>query len=67
MKGFPLIILAGSDPEPAALPEAGANLHPLKGAKGMDLRIGGRPIIDLLLDFFRIFFTMFVIIITNLC
>jgi len=46
----PLIILAGSDPEPAALPEAGANLHPLKGAKGMDLRIGGRPIIDLLLD-----------------
>ena len=47
---IPLIILAGSDPEPAALPEAGANLHPLKGAKGMDLRIGGRPIIDLLLD-----------------
>jgi hypothetical protein len=47
---IPLIILAGSDPEPAALPEAGAGLHPIKGAKGMDLRIGGRPIIDLLLE-----------------
>ncbi|MGB5295223.1 MAG: hypothetical protein WBP34_09760, partial [Thermoanaerobaculia bacterium] len=47
---IPLIILAGSDPEPVALPEAGADLHPLKGAKGMDLRIGGRPIIDLLLE-----------------
>lgn len=47
---IPLIILAGSDPEPVVLPEAGADLHPLKGAKGMDLRIGGRPIIDLLLE-----------------
>jgi hypothetical protein len=46
----PLIILAGSDPQPAELPESGAGLHPLKGAKGMDLRIGGRPIIDLLLE-----------------
>lgn len=46
----PLIVLAGSDPNPAPLPEAGAGLHPLRGPKGMELKIGGRPLIDLLLE-----------------
>ncbi len=47
---IPLIVLSGSDPAPAALPEEGAKLHPIQGPKGMALRIGGRPLIDLLLE-----------------
>jgi len=47
---LPLVILAGSDPHPAELPESGAGLHPLKGYKGMDLKIKGLPLIDLLLE-----------------
>ena len=49
----PLVVLAGSDQQPAALPEAGAKLHPLRGPKGMALKIGGRPLIDLLLERLR--------------
>jgi hypothetical protein len=45
-----LIVLAGSDPRPATLPKSGAGLHPLWGAKAVALRIGGRRLIDLLLD-----------------
>ncbi len=47
---IPLIVLAGSDPAPAALPEEGAKLHPIQGPKGMALNVGGRPLIDLLLE-----------------
>ncbi|MEJ2086708.1 MAG: NTP transferase domain-containing protein, partial [Acidobacteriota bacterium] len=47
---IPLIVMAGSDPTPAALPEEGAQLHPIQGPKGMSLKIGGRPLIDLLLE-----------------
>ena len=47
---IPLVVLAGSDPRPAALPESGADLHPVAGPKGMALKIKGRPIIDLLLE-----------------
>jgi len=50
VKTIPLIVLAGSDSKPAALPEAGASLHPLEGPKGIAVEIGGRPLIDLLLD-----------------
>ncbi len=49
-KPLPLIILAGSDPKPAELPDSGADLHPLKGYKGMALRIRGRPLVDLLVE-----------------
>ncbi len=47
---IPLIVLAGSDPHPVILPESGAGLHPLKGPKGIQLKIGGRPLIDLLIE-----------------
>lgn len=46
---LPLVVLAGGDPDPTVLPEGAAN-RPLVGAKGMDLRLGGRPLIDLLLE-----------------
>lgn len=49
----PLIVLAGGDAKPSELPEAGAELHPLEGAKGLALEIQGRPIIDVLLDRLR--------------
>lgn len=42
--------MGGSDPVPAALPEEGAELHPIQGPKGMALTIGGRPLVDLLIE-----------------
>ncbi len=45
-QSVPLVILAGSDPQPAALPESGAGLHPIRGYKGMDLVVHGEPLID---------------------
>lgn len=47
---LPLIVLAGGDPEPPTLPESGADLHPLRGPKGLQLRVGGRALIDVLLE-----------------
>ncbi|MDX1630450.1 MAG: NTP transferase domain-containing protein [Thermoanaerobaculia bacterium] len=49
---IPLIVLAGGDPEPTILPE-GTRSHPLVGAKGMDIRLGGEPLIDLVLERLR--------------
>jgi hypothetical protein len=45
---LPLVVLAGSDPKPAQLPERGADKHPLAGPKGLQIVIGGVPLIDLL-------------------
>jgi len=50
---IPLVVLAGGDTRPSALPETGAELHPLKGPKGLALRIQGRPIIDILIERLR--------------
>ncbi len=50
---IPLIILAGGDRTPVRLPEEGAGKHPLAGLKGFDIRLGNRPIVDLLLDRLR--------------
>jgi hypothetical protein len=47
---IPLIILGGSDRKPAALPPQGRDLHPLSGCKGLDVRIGGRCLIEHLVD-----------------
>lgn len=47
---IPLLILAGSDGKSKHLPESGAGLHPLIGYKGLDLKIAGTPIIDLLIE-----------------
>lgn len=50
---LPLIILAGFDPRPAVLPASGADKHPLVGSKGIDIRIGDRALIDLLIERLR--------------
>ncbi len=50
---IPLIILAGGDRSPTRLPEEGAGKHPLCGLKGFDIRLGDRPMVDLLLDSLR--------------
>lgn len=46
---IPLVILAGSDRQAVRLPESGAGLHPLTGYKGLDLKISGTPLIDLVI------------------
>jgi hypothetical protein len=48
-----LIVLAGSDEKPADLPESGAGKHPVTGPKGVAIQLGGRPLIDHLLDRLR--------------
>ena len=40
----PVVILAGSDRQPAELPPSGRDKHPITGYKGVDVRIQGRPI-----------------------
>ncbi|MEM7356920.1 MAG: hypothetical protein AAF657_39265 [Acidobacteriota bacterium] len=47
---LPLIILAGGDRTPTQLPESGADKHPLSGLKGIDIRLGDRSLVDLLLE-----------------
>ena len=49
----PIVILAGSDPEPARLPQSGAGKHPLRGPKGLQIVLGGQPLIDRLTDVLR--------------
>jgi hypothetical protein len=52
-RSIPLIILGGSDRKPAALPPQGSGLHPLSGCKGIDVRLGGRCLIEHLVDRMR--------------
>ncbi|MCP3980850.1 MAG: NTP transferase domain-containing protein [bacterium] len=49
----PVVILGGADSRPAALPEEGRDKHPLRGYKAMDVQIGGRPLIDTVIDRLR--------------
>lgn len=42
---LPLVVLGGRDRLGTQLPTEGAGKHPLHGYKGLDLRIGGRPLI----------------------
>ena len=46
----PLIILGGRDRRGSRLPEAGQGKHPLRGYKGVDLEIGGRALISILIE-----------------
>ena len=46
----PIVVLAGSDPRPAGLTEAGQGFNPLTGYKGATLFAGGRPLIQCVLD-----------------
>lgn len=50
---IPLIILGGRDRAGTQLPEAGRDKHVLRGYKAIDLRIAGRPLINILLDRLR--------------
>ena len=49
---LPLVILAGGDPEPPTLPAAGRKLHPLRGIKAAKLRVGRRPLLNVLIERF---------------
>ncbi len=50
---LPIVILAGSDPRPAALPADGRDKHPLGGYKGVDVRIGDRTLVETVVDRLR--------------
>ncbi|MCB1036157.1 MAG: nucleotidyltransferase family protein [Acidobacteria bacterium] len=50
---LPLVILGGRDRRGSELPEEGHDKHPIHGYKAVDLRIGGRPLISLLLERLR--------------
>jgi hypothetical protein len=47
---LPLIIMAGSDREPAVLPPSGRGKHSLVGHKAIDVQIRGRPLISVLIE-----------------
>jgi hypothetical protein len=47
---IPITILAGSDHTPGHLPESGAGLHPLAVYKGAEVEVGGRHLIELLVE-----------------
>jgi hypothetical protein len=49
----PIVILAGSDLQPGPVPAGAEGLHFLVGYKGADIRIGGIPLIQLLLERIR--------------
>jgi hypothetical protein len=50
MKPIPLIILGGADREPARSPSWSSEVRPLSGAKGADVRIGGQPLVAVIVD-----------------
>jgi len=52
-KSVPLIVLGGSDRRPAYMPPGGRSKHPLAGIKGVDVKIGGRPLIDVVIERLR--------------
>lgn len=52
-KSVPLVILGGSDRRPAHMPPGGRSKHPLAGIKGVDVKIGDRPLIDVVIERIR--------------
>ncbi len=50
---LPLAILGGSDRTAGYLPPSGHDQHSLSGCKGVDIRIGGRRLIEVLVDRYR--------------
>lgn len=50
---LPIVILAGSDRRAGQLPAQGADRHPLSGYKGVDVRIAGRPMVEILVERLR--------------
>lgn len=53
MNRIPLAILGGSDRKPGSLPPSQSGRRLLAGVKGVDLEIGGRRLIDLLIERYR--------------
>jgi hypothetical protein len=53
VSALPIVVLAGSDPRPAALPADGRDKHPLAGYKGVDVRIGDRTLVETVVDRLR--------------
>jgi len=51
---IPIIVLGGSDSRPSELPEQGRDKHPLVGYKGVRIEIGGRALIDTIVDRLRL-------------
>ena len=52
-EALPLIVLGGSDRRAGALPEAAAGKHALTGYKGVDVRLGGRPLVEIVAELIR--------------
>lgn len=50
---IPLVILSGGDRRASKLPEAGADHHALAALKGVDLELGGRPLIERVIERWR--------------
>ncbi len=50
---IPLVILGGADRRGTQLPPAAADKHPLAGYKGVDIRLGGRPLVGVLIERLR--------------
>jgi hypothetical protein len=46
----PIIVLGGHDPRAGGMPDGVDSLHPLAGFKGLAVRIGGRALIDCVLE-----------------
>ncbi len=47
---IPIIVLGGSDRTPVRLPDDARDEHPLSGYKGVDLRIGDRPVVEIVVE-----------------
>lgn len=47
---IPIVVLAGSDRRASAMPPGTEDLHQLTGYKGMDIRLGGRPLIEVVVE-----------------
>jgi len=47
---LPTIILGGSDRKSTRLPDGSEDKHPLSGYKGVDIRLGGRPMIEVIVE-----------------
>jgi len=50
---LPLLILGGRDRRGTVLPEEGQDKEPLQGYKGADLRLGGRPLVEVAIERWR--------------
>jgi len=50
---LPLVILGGSDRKPSVLPPSGEGQHPLAVYKGAEVRVGGRPLVALIVERMR--------------